>query len=738
MAEGLTDAQVFGATTAPPVAASGGMTDAEVFGGPFDPVEPSYPDYVQRPLTVPDAVTGAAMVDDYGRPVGATPAAPEPVRRVAAAAGEGWRDTPSIMTPYGEDLINKMGPLGRQIINPAIKVLNTPVAALNALIYGGAETANQVTGDPRAGRDFMAAVNTLPFIQAGRLPGPRAPAPEPAIAPRPQYVSERFAPDVSELDPYHAIDALIRHDIQENPPAAPPLVSPMMKGFEQETAARPVPPPVHEAATPASAADPVQPPPQEPPATAPAAEAPPRGAEPPQPPPAPAPIPEASAAPTAPPTAQVYRAPDWGTANQGTSPEPPPLPDAGQRSAGAAGTPFADATMTPEQAALYGSVADKQWLYKTKRPGEADNTVYLDGINPTMAQREQTAVAAREMKTQRNLSAEADQAERELLDDHNTIRKNEYQGVAGSDVTQGIDIDAAEKKIDDSLGKAFSSGGEVDPQVVTRAIQAERTAPSGKLPPVKAVMKVVADAMQKEDGSGLETNPTQVYGVRRVINYLQSKNAIAENPAYGSPDVQAALIRVKNAIDGAIEPVAPGFTQAIGDYATARQAFDAREALQKAEPKLYDGQGRMQYLPFHRFMNEVIQSRDPRAPLNPYQSLTETQMARLKAIHDDLQRVASAEDLAKARGSDSAMNFMDAAKEAAQGLPGTLAAGAVGHVVGGPAGIVLGPIIKQGVQGVFTRRAERAATEKMGRLLRPDPEQYPTRPNPLFNPDAAP
>ena len=85
------------------------------------------------------------------------------------------------------------------------------------------------------------------------------------------------------------------------------------------------------------------------------------------------------------------------------------------------------------------------------------------------------------------------------------------------------------------------------------------------------------------------------------------------------------------------------------------------------------------------------------------------------------------------------MNFMDAAKEAAQGLPGTLAAGLAGHVVGGPAGIVLGPeIVKQGVQGVFTRRAERAAAEKMGRLLRPDPEQYPTLPNPLFNADAAP
>ena len=726
--------------------------------GPFDPVEPSYPDYVQRPLTVPDAVTGASMVDDYGRPVGATPAAPEPVRHIVGAMGEGWRATPSILTPEAQDAQYRLyGPVGGSIVNSLFSLAGAVPAATNALMYGGAELANQATGDPRAGRDALMLGQTA-LTLGGAVPRVGAPTAGPRANPmmdaftraeaeraaqpsRPQPMSEAesgiarthaqlgFGPDnpppppdmtATPADRAPAFVPRVNIDPLTGQPATTqvPTVLRLQAAIDAAGDRQPGPQPGF--APPGAAAPPVD---RVPPGAAGPATIPPAPPEPPM----------------------LMRDSPWPadatqpTPAPGAAPAEPP----GPRSVGAAASrdmtnPASLAVLTPEQAALYGSVADKQWLYKTKRPGEADNTVYLDGINPTMAQREQTAVAAREMKTQRNLSPEADQAERELLDDHNTIRKNEYQGVAGSDVTQGIDIDAAEKKIDDALGKAFSSGGEVDPQVVTRAIQAERTAPSGKLPPVKAVMKVVADAMQKEDGSGLETNPTQVYGVRRVINYLQSKNAIAENPAYGSPDVQAALIRVKNAIDGAIEPVAPGFTQAIGDYATARQAFDAREALQKAESKLYDGQGRMQYLPFHRFMNEVIQSRDPRAPLNPYQSLTETQMARLKSIHDDLQRVASAEDLAKARGSDSAMNFMDAAKEAAQGLPGTLAAGLAGHVVGGPAGIVLGPIVKQGVQGVFTRRAERAATEKMGRLLRPDPEQYPTRPNPLFNPDAAP
>jgi hypothetical protein len=412
--------------------------------------------------------------------------------------------------------------------------------------------------------------------------------------------------------------------------------------------------------------------------------------------------------------------------------EPP-----GPRSAGAAGTPFADATLTPEQSALYGSVADKQWLYKSKTPGEIDNTEYIKGINPTMAQRELTVQRARETKTLRNLSPEAAQNEAKLLDEHNTLRKNDFQETAGSDVTQGIDIAAAEKNIDEALGKAFSAGGEVNHQPITRAIQAERAGPSGKLPPVQAVMKIIEDAMRKSDGSGLETDPTQVYGVRRVINYLQSKNFLAENPGYGDKDVQAALIRVKAAIDGAIEPVAPGFTKALADYHTARSAFDVNEALQKWEPKLIDGQGRMQYLPMHRMMNEIIQSRDPRAPLNPWQSMPEAQLNRLKSLHDDLQRVASAEDLAKARGSDTTPSALDAVKEAASGLPGTLAAGAAGFVFGGgPFGAAAGAGMKEGIQGVFTRRAERAATEKMNRLLRPDATQYPTRANPLYGPES--
>ena len=199
------------------------------------PVDPSAP---PGPMAAP---VGGEFGDLSAQPWAQGEPVPEgkvaPAAKIANAAVEGWRATPSIMTPEGDDALNKLGPLFRQVINPGLKVLNVPIAAGNALMYGAAETANQITGDARAGRDVMAALNTLPFIQVGKLPGPRAPVPEP---PSPRFVPERFAPDVSELDPRNAIKTLIEHDITENPPPAPDRgasnqsAHPLMEEFNRE------------------------------------------------------------------------------------------------------------------------------------------------------------------------------------------------------------------------------------------------------------------------------------------------------------------------------------------------------------------------------------------------------------------------------------------------------------------------------------------------------------------------
>ena len=591
-----------------------------------------------------------------GDPRESLPPAPI-VPKVESAMAEGWRATPSILTPEGEDALNKLGPLFRQIINPGLKVLNVPLAAGNALMYGGAEIANQVTGDQRAGRDFLQALQVAPMasarVSARGFDGPRSFQAEPnaPTPPGPRFVSERFAPDVSQLDPRNAIQTLIEHDTRENPPPAA----------------------------------------------------------------------------------------DRGASNQGADTRAAPAEAPGPRSAGAAGTPFADAALTPEQAASAGSTADKQWLYQTAVPGEADNTVYLKGITPTMAQREQTVNAARDSKLLRRISPDAEQAERALLAEHTDIRKGEFQDIAGSDVTHEAEMKAASDQIETQLQAAYAHGGTVDLQPVIAAANAELRGSAGKLPPVKAAMKAIVDAAEKSDGSGLETDPRQANAVRRAIIYMQSREGKLENPGYGHPDTLAALTRVKDVLTKQVEPAAPGFTEANTNYARARQATDAREALQAYEPKLYDGLGNMRYQAFHRMMGDIVKARDPNAPLGPYKALTEEQMNRLKSVHDDLKRAASAEDLARANGSDTTQTLFDLAKRAARHATGTGAGAVVGfgvsHILGPEAGMAAGMFTKDAVTHMFEKGAIDRATAEHNKLLHPDPAKYPTRPNPMFNTD---
>ena len=78
------------------------------------------------------------------------------MRHIVGAMGEGWRATPSILAPEAQDAQYRLwGPVGGSIVNSLFSLAGAVPAATNALMYGGAELANQVTGDPRAGRDAL-------------------------------------------------------------------------------------------------------------------------------------------------------------------------------------------------------------------------------------------------------------------------------------------------------------------------------------------------------------------------------------------------------------------------------------------------------------------------------------------------------------------------------------------------------------------------------------------------------
>jgi hypothetical protein len=435
-----------------------------------------------------------------------------------------------------------------------------------------------------------------------------------------------------------------------------------------------------------------------------------------EPPPAPA------AAPPAGPAAPAFVPPGTAAPEAGApagGPQPGmggggPSPGMGgpqPQAAGAAPTPPAMAGLTPQQAAAHGSMADKQWVFSSQEPGIRDTTQYIPGETISTAQREQTANAAREQKVQRNISPEAQQAEERFLHDQSEFRKNHYQQVAGNDVLQQTAMVRADENIQAGLRKAFNAGGKVDTAPIASAAAAELRGSAGELPPLKSVMRQITDALADK------TDPRDVYKVRRLINYMQSKTGKAENKGYGDADVQAALVRVKQVVDRQIEPAAPGFGAAMADYSAAQRAIEAHEYLQSEEPKLYDKNNRMQYSRFHNFMVKMVMQRDPNVAPNPAQSVSQAQFERLQGIHDSLKRAASAEDLARARGSDSAPNLIDVAKEALSGLPGQIAASVVGHAALGPFGAAAAPIVKAGIESIVGKRGQARATAKMRNLL---------------------
>ena len=72
-------------------------------------------------------------------------------------------------------------------LNLLYRAANAPFAAGNALMYGGAELANQITGDPRAGRDFIMGAQIAPTARTGLpsvdlVPRPKSPPVEPRRA----------------------------------------------------------------------------------------------------------------------------------------------------------------------------------------------------------------------------------------------------------------------------------------------------------------------------------------------------------------------------------------------------------------------------------------------------------------------------------------------------------------------------------------------------------------------------
>lgn len=392
----------------------------------------------------------------------------------------------------------------------------------------------------------------------------------------------------------------------------------------------------------------------------------------------------------------------------GGLPNSGPAPLGDPRSVGAAGTPNELTTMPRAEAIAQRATGEVQRLIEPQPQG-VDANNYVPGVSPTEAHMVQNARASRNEKL---LESEMPDGFKQRRAENNDARVNFFQDMAGTDtlIRRAIEDRAARAETD--LRAAWANKTAADTAPVMETAQAILESPDGRRPAVRAAVDSVTKELLDAKGNPI-TDPELLYGVRKHIDDLLSKAGAADNPM--ATRVKAQLLDLKKALDGAIEPAAPGFRQYLDNFATASRPIDEMEVLQGylKGKSLLDSRNQMTYSGVQRMMRDIVTDRASN-DINPAHSITDDTMAKLWALRDDLRRVASAEDLAKARGSDTFQNFADFVKSGAK----TGALGAA-HAVAGPLTGGIGNIAINALVNSSRAKGLRKATD---RALNPDRE----------------
>lgn len=409
------------------------------------------------------------------------------------------------------------------------------------------------------------------------------------------------------------------------------------------------------------------------------------------------------------------------------APEPAPTPAAAPQPAGAQASTAAEANLTPQQEAAYRSTAEGQKLLEAQIPGERDDAAYVQGVQPNTAEIEQTVHAARDLKMLNQKVPEVAQEAQQIANDNSEARARHFDDISGSPVDLQNAEDARRVQGEQDLAAAWANKRPTDAQPVVDAADAILRGPSGKQDVVTRNVRAIRDKLFDADGN-IETDPEVLYGVRKEINNRLSKEAAREEPT--NQLAARELIQLRDLLDQSIEAGAQGFGAYLENWRNASRRIDEMSVLQDHRAGLFDSANRMQYSRVQKMMRSVVDRR-MQGGANPYQSITPENMARLWALRDDLRRSASAQDLARAAGSDTFQNSWHAMRDATiNRAPALIGASIGGMAGGGPVGAGIGAGLGQGLSQVLTNRAARANRRRGMSMLRPD--------TPLRNPLAGP
>ena len=405
------------------------------------------------------------------------------------------------------------------------------------------------------------------------------------------------------------------------------------------------------------------------------------------------------------------------------APEPTPQP------AGAAPTPASELGMTPKQELAYRGTAEGQKLLEAQQPGITDTNQYVPGVVPNSAEIEQTVQAARELKTLKQQTPDLGQEAEQIADANNTARQNQYANLAGSKVQLQAAKDALELQDQGDLGATWAAKQPVDPQPVLDTAQQILSGDDGRRQAVRTRVQSVVNNLYDDNGN-LITDPQILYGVRKDIGDMLSKEGIATDPL--AMRAKASLLQLQDSLTGVISSGAPYFRQYLANHTAAMAPINAMQVLQDAEPSLYGSQNRMEYGRVQRFMKDVVDDRQSN-PVSPYNGLTDDQMQGLWGLRDDLRRSTRAVELARAQGSDSVQNLGDilrgAARSAVPTATGTVLGTAAAALTGSPTvGAVVGTGVRAGTENFLSGRAETQRYQRGMQMLYPQNALMPQPP----------
>lgn len=287
------------------------------------------------------------------------------------------------------------------------------------------------------------------------------------------------------------------------------------------------------------------------------------------------------------------------------------------------------------------------------RPPQAnDNTVYVDGSFPTLAERSGDPVLSQYENLLRERNPGEFVGEGKRLTENNKARIAEFDRNTVPDTTLNSMLRDRDARFSAASDDILPTAKPADLTPALDWVQEQLSNP--RIQENDAVRGVLEDFRDRivDDGGNLKTDPAAVWGMH---DHLQNLLAKAKDPlnATGSEKfAQSQILKMKQLIDQSMNVATDNrFQSALDRYAEDSKAINAGVLFNDFRPKLTNMTGDLQAANFHNFVKGLAKERgDP--GIDPSMDISDSGMRSMINIDNDLKR-AGLIKLGSAAGSQT-------------------------------------------------------------------------------------